>query len=406
MSAVETARETPRAASLAPLYLANLVCSMGMMGFVATAGPLADALGLEAWHIGVSATAGGLGWVLAARAWGGAADRIGRKPVLTFGLAGFALGYLLLCLAVQAGAQWGVGALVALGTIIVARFGMGLAYAAIPAAGSAIIADRFAPEARPAAMGRLGAAQAAGLLFGPALVAAVAGPSPVLPLFLLALLPILALFFLILRLAGDKTKAEVPAPALSLRDPRLARQVLAALLAMIAIGTAQIVVGFVALDRLALSRPDALRVAGLALAAVGVTLIVAQMAIGRLNWSTARLHVLGGMFAAIGMLAAAFAPTPSLLILSYAFAGFGAGWLLPAISAAVANAVEAQEQGRGAGAVSTALGIGATTGPLVGGVLYDLNALLPLLAAALAMAAASAAGWAATPAKPQNPVSG
>ena len=63
---------------LAPLYVANLVCSMGMMGFVVVAGPLADGLGLAAWQIGASATAGGLGWVLASRPWGRAADQRGR----------------------------------------------------------------------------------------------------------------------------------------------------------------------------------------------------------------------------------------------------------------------------------------------------------------------------------------
>jgi len=48
-------------AGLVPLHLASLVCSIGMMGFVTLAGPLAATLGLTAAQIGLSATAGGLG---------------------------------------------------------------------------------------------------------------------------------------------------------------------------------------------------------------------------------------------------------------------------------------------------------------------------------------------------------
>ncbi|MEM6745035.1 MAG: MFS transporter, partial [Pseudomonadota bacterium] len=387
---------TAGAEGLAPLYLANLVCSMGMMGFVVVAGPLADSLGLQAWQIGLSATAGGLGWVLASQAWGRAADRIGRKKVLVAGLAGFAAGYLALCLAAQAGAAWGLAPLAAWGALIATRFSMGLAYAALPAAGAAVIADRFAPDARAGQMGRLAAAQSAGLLLGPAFVgaisSAISGASPVAPLFWLALAPAPALLFLLLRLPADGPEtAERPAP-LSLADPRLLRPVLAALATLSAVGVAQIVVGFAALDRLALPAPQATRTAALALFCVGVALVVAQLAIARLGWSPRRLMGVGGGVAALGFVFAALAGSPATLVAAYAVAGFGAGWVFPSISAAAANAVSNDEQGRAAGSVSTAMGLGAMLGPSLGGALYALAEPLPFLVAALAMAAVAAAG--------------
>lgn len=82
---------------------------------------------------------------------------------------------------------------------------------------------------------------------------------------------------------------------------------------------------------------------------------------------------------ATGFLVAAFAATGSALILAYALAGFGAGWVFPAISAIAANAVNDSEQGRAAGSVSTALGLGAMLGPAVGRVLYGLGSEFPLL---------------------------
>jgi MFS transporter, DHA1 family, tetracycline resistance protein len=366
--------------SLAPIYLASMVCSMGMMGFVALAGPLAAALGLSAAQIGLSAMAGGLGWVLAARTWGRAADQLGRRPVLLMGVGGFAAFYMILCLTAQAGAAWGLPAMAVLAGLIAARFAMGLTYSAVPAAGNALIADRFAPEARAGAMGRLGAAQAAGLLLGPAFVVFTAGPSPVLPLFLLALAPLPVLFVLAVKLPADLTaRRGTPIPALPLTDARLRGPVIAALGAMTAVGIAQIVVGFLALDRLSLPGPTATRLAGGALAAVGVALIVAQVAVGRLGWTPVTLIATGGVITATGFLAAAFASTGPALILAYALAGFGAGWVFPAISAIAANAVNGNEQGRAAGSVSTALGLGAMLGPAVGGALYGLGSEFPLL---------------------------
>lgn len=365
---------------------------MGMMGFVALAAPLADTLGLLPWQIGLSATAGGLGWVLTARAWGRAADTLGRKQVLVAGLAGFTVAYFALCLVAQAGASWGLGTALTLGGLVVARFAAGLAYSALPAAGGALIADHFRAEVRAGAMGKLGAAQAGGMLLGPAAVVLMAGPSPVLPLFLLAVIQVFALAYLWFRLPSDSKASAGIAPPLPLTDPRLIRPFAVAFCAMVAIGTAQIVVGFAALDRLGLAGPGATRVAGLALASVAVALILAQMVVGRLGWQPRRLMLTGGLIAAIGIGFAGFAPNAVGLVLAYALGGFGAGWVMPAINAAAANAVDADEQGRAAGAVSTALGIGAMVGPLVGGALYGLGHILPFLAGALFLAAAALIG--------------
>lgn len=375
--------------SLAPIYVASMVCSMGMMGFVAAAGPLAASLGLEAWHIGLSATAGGLGWVLSARFWGRMADRAGRKPVLVLGMAGFTMGYLVLCFAVLAGERLDLSAICVLSVLIVSRFGMGLSYSAVPAAGAATIADLYTPDERAGAMGRLGASQSSGLLFGPAAMAMLAGTSPATVLFSLALLPIPSLVFVATRLRKDVPRASTDARQLSLVDPRLIRPVLMAVLAMVAVGIAQIVIGFVALDRLSLSESAAMRLAGGGLTAVGVSLIMAQLAVKRLDWSPATLIRVGSGLAAAGFLAAAVAPSQETLILSYAVAGFGAGWVFPGISAYAANAVSASEQGRAAGAISSAMGIGAMLGPLLGGVLYQQSGAAPYLVAAVVFAGAA-----------------
>ncbi|WP_424981583.1 MFS transporter [Maritalea sp. S77] len=70
------------------------------------------------------------------------------------------------------------------------------------------------------------------------------------------------------------------------------------------------------------------------------------------------------------------------MILSYLIIGFGAGWVFPGINAYAANAVSANEQGRAAGTVSSAMGIGAMLGPLLGGAIYQQAGYLPYIIAA------------------------
>ena len=68
------------------------------------------------------------------------------------------------------------------------------------------------------------------------------------------------------------------------------------------------------------------------------------------------------------------------------------GWVYPSVSALAANAVESSEQGVVAGTVSAAQGAGVIVGPLVGTLVYALNAVVPyvLVAAMLLLVSAFA----------------
>ncbi|WP_376784793.1 MFS transporter, partial [Pseudomonas nitroreducens] len=83
--------------NLRPLMFETFVCTVAVMSFVALIGPVARTLGLAPWQAGMTVTVGGIAWMLMARVWGIASDRLGRRRVLLSGLAGFALSYALLC---------------------------------------------------------------------------------------------------------------------------------------------------------------------------------------------------------------------------------------------------------------------------------------------------------------------
>ncbi len=93
-------------------------------------------------------TVGGIAWMLAARPWGIASDRHGRRRILLGGLAGFALSYGSLCLFIVLALHWTLPTLLAFAGIVLLRGLAGGFYAAVPACTAALVADHV--EGSPA----------------------------------------------------------------------------------------------------------------------------------------------------------------------------------------------------------------------------------------------------------------
>lgn len=95
--------------------------------------------------------------------WGRISDRIGRRPVLLISLGGSVVCYALYGYAVSLPADAGA---VAIGLMLAARVGAGIAGASVGTA-AAVIADCTPPEKRAKGMALIGIAFGAGFTFGP-----------------------------------------------------------------------------------------------------------------------------------------------------------------------------------------------------------------------------------------------
>lgn len=369
--------------AMAPLVLAALTGTMAMMAFVAVVGPLVRRLDLPEWVAGLSVTAGGVLWLLLARWWGGVGDRRGRKPVLLVGLGAFALVYAVLALGMDLALRQHLGIGAALVLLVAARALIGAFYAAVPPTVAALIADHTAPGARPAAMARIGSANALGLVFGPAAAGWLAGHDLALSLYAAAALPLVALAAIGLGLPAEGAPGARRPPGgqpMRLFDPRLRVATLTGFAAMGSVSIAQVLVGFFAIDRLGLPVAEGARVAGLALACVGGSLMLSQQLVMRLKAvPLARWLVLGALIAGCGFAAVAAVRSQAMLLGCYAVMAFGMGLVFPNFQAMAANAVQAHEQGAAAGTLSAAQGLGVVLGPIVGTVLYRVAHPLPYL---------------------------
>lgn len=366
---------------MGPLVFAACTGTMAMMAFVAVVGPLVRRLGLPEWVAGLSVTIGGLLWMLLARWWGSVGDRHGRKPVLVIGLVAFALVYLLMAIGIDLALRGSIGALAAMLILVAARALIGAFYAAVPPTAAAVIADHTVPRERPAAMARLGSANALGLVAGPALAGWLAAQNLALALYAAAALPLLALLVIAVGLPRHRPAAAQRPPGakpMGLFDPRLRVAALTGFAAMGSVSIAQVLVGFFAIDRLGLPVAEGARVAGLALTSVGCALIVSQQCVMRLKQVSMQQWIwLGALIAGCGFASVTAVQSQAALLASYGVAAFGMGFIFPNFQAMAANAVQAHEQGAAAGTLSAAQGLGMVLGPLLGTLLYRIAPALP-----------------------------
>jgi MFS family permease len=372
----------PVVPGLPALVLAALIGTMAMMSFVAVIGPVVRLLGLSEWHAGLSVTAAGVLWMLAARRWGQLSDRIGRKRVLLLAMGAYTGVYLALAMFIDVALQVTPPVVVSVLVLVGARGLIGLFYAAVPPTAAALIADQAPAGQRTQFLARLGSANALGMVLGPAAAGWLAYTHLSLALYVAALLPLLALALLAWRLPSTAPAAAASSARrtpLRRLDRRLRLPQLAAFLGMVSVTIAQVTVGFFAIDRLGLAAAEGARMAGIALTAVGVGLILAQALVMKLEVSPRRWIVLGALIAGIGFASVAAVQQSWQLPAAYALAAFGMGFVFPSFQALAADAVQAHEQGAAAGTVAAAQGLGMVVGPMLGTLLYRGGPSLPYL---------------------------
>ena len=388
---------SPRPVSAVPvLVFTALAGTMAMMSFVAVVGPVVRLLGMAEWHAGLSMTAAGVLWMLAARRWGALSDRIGRRRVLLLALAGYAAVYLVMAVFVDLALRFPPAVLVSVLALVGTRALVGLFYAAVPSTAAALVADEAPPGERAGTMAKLGAASSVGMVAGPAAAGWIAFHDLALALYAAAALPLLSLLAVWWRLpaAPPPSAAGRPKPAVAWLDPRLRLPLFAVFAAMVSVSIAQVVVGFFAIDRLHLSPADGARVAGLSLTAVGVGLMCAQALVMRVkSVPPARWIAVGAAISALGFGASALVGAQWQLLLAYAVAAFGMGFVFPSFQALAADSVQAHEHGVAQGTVASVQGLGMVVGPMLGTALYSWApgapyVLIALVLGGLALAAA------------------
>lgn len=145
-------------------------------------------MGANAFQLGLLLTIYALCQFIFAPIWGRYSDKVGRKPLLMLGIAGYAVSFILYGLA---DALW---------ILFVARIAGGILSAAVMPTAMAYIGDITTEEQRGSGMGLMGASMGLGMVMGPALGGILSGISYAFPFFFaagLAIANVLTVFILL-----------------------------------------------------------------------------------------------------------------------------------------------------------------------------------------------------------------
>jgi len=337
--------------------------------------------------------------LLFAPLWGKVSDRFGRKPVMIVGLIGFSVAFALSGLSTQ---LWMLYLFQALA---------GMMMAGIFPATMAYIADCTEPGERAKQMGMLGAANGAGVIFGPALASLFALWGLRVPFFVAAALAlvtsVVTLAWIRESKSPDRGQISVQAKSnASWMQPQMLIFFLMMLFVMVAMASLESTFGYFTMDRFGLSEiPSSMPVLWTSVMLTGTNLmgvvftffgligVVTQaLIVGKVieRAGEERTIVLGLLAMAAGTILLIFSGEMVSIIISACVIAVGIGLLMPSINSAVSRRTDKDNQGMIMGILGSFNSSGRVVGPVAGGIAYSVSMLLPYIGSA-ALAVASAA---------------
>jgi MFS family permease len=334
--------------------------------------------------------------------WGRISDRVGRRPVMIWSIAGTALTMAGL----GAGLAWGSSIL----WLYIARIFGGMATANLGTA-SAYIADITKPEDRAKGMGLIGAAFGLGFILGPGVGGALAkiaidGRYGAVPCFVAAGLSVVNLVWVIAGLA-ESLPPEKRATAARRKLAPLNVAAMRDAFALPGVGLAVavnflVILSFTNLDQTFTFFCGDLfgideRGTGLVLAFIGVVAALVQGGLVRslskrvAEASLMRWGALAQALAFAGLVAAGAEGSRLFLYASGALLALGNGLTQPATSAFISRRAPADRQGGTLGVNQSFASLARTFGPATGGWLYaNIGPRAPYTAASIGMVVALA----------------
>jgi MFS transporter, DHA1 family, multidrug resistance protein len=337
--------------------------------------------------------------------WGQLSDRIGRKPVLLIGIAGYAISFFLQGISQN------------ITQFILTRTLAGILSSATLPTAMAYIADTTSTENRSRGVGLMGAAMGVGMIFGPmlgGLLTRLTIPFPAeisyllqttrdattnavinlsLPFFASSLLALVAIPFIITllpeSLSSEKRALHVSSTTKQSRfsllkggllGPSSFLFVLAFLLAF-ALANMEAVLALYGKQQFAMGPSEV----GLLMGAMGVLAVIQQgVVIGPLTKKVGEVRSIQGglVFCILGFVGLALSPAKSLFMAAALVFNIGSSLLQPCVTA-LASKRATSGQGEAMGINNSFQSLGRAVGPLWAGFAFDIYSTLSFWTGAL-----------------------
>ncbi|MCX6549876.1 MAG: MFS transporter [Acidobacteria bacterium] len=345
----------------------------------------AETFGAHAFTVAMLSTSFSLMQFIFAPIWGRLSDRIGRRPIILFGLLGSCLSY------------FAFGMATSLTTLFLARIFAGIAGANIPTA-QAVVADLTTPENRAKGMGMVGAAFGMGFIFGPAIGGFLSRYGYAMPGFFasaLSLANFIAAWFLLPETLKPEHRAIKRVARLDALRAALARPHLPLLL-LIGFLVVAAFSGFENTFALFAERQYGFHAStiGYIFAFIGVILVIVQgFLVGKTVKMLGEHHIVPVSLAivAIGLLMIPGTHSVAALLAANGVLAVGMGFNNPALLALISRYTAAEDQGGILGVTQSLNSLARIVGPMWGGFAFDRFGIAsPYWSSAAVMAVACA----------------
>ena len=313
--------------------------------------------------------------------WGGVSDCIGRKPVLSIGMVGYALSTFLFGISTQ------------LWMLFASRALSGILSSATVTSALAYISDNTSEKERGGGMGKLGAAMALGLMLGPGVGGWLGSESLSLPFFVASGMSIVSLL-LIMILLPESLSEEKHAPASNLKTIQvkdlwsalsgpIGFSFLMVMLFSFALTNFESVFGLYALEKFGFGPGQV----GTILTVIAVVSTVGKAILtgpATKRWGET-LVIKGSLLAgSIGFLVLLWADTYLTILLATAFFILSKTLLRPAAFALISKQVTTG-QGAAMGLSNSFMSLGRIIGPIWAGFIFDVNLNYPYVSGSILM---------------------
>ncbi|GIN90185.1 MFS transporter [Siminovitchia terrae] len=365
------------------IFFSVFVAMVGLMIIAPVMPPLIRELGLSETHSGLIISLGSVAMAVMAPVWGRWSDIKGRKPVILIGFIGMFVSYVLFTATMYAGLTKLISGGLLVILLIIARSMVGLFIPAVPSSAQAYMADVTDEKGRSAGMALIGAANGMGLVLGPAIAGGFALIGLIWPLYIGAMLPLVAFIVVLLLIPAQKPVIQEKPPRVNPLQKELRLYLFAGLATMLSIVTLQVVGGFYFQDQLSLTTKETARMVSMGLMLSGVAMIVTQgIQMKKTKWEPKPLILVGSLLLIISMLLFLFIISPIGFYVAFAFFGIGAGLMMPGFMAGSSLAVAREQQGGVSGLVAAVQGISAMIAPILSTTLYQVDKHLPFVVVA------------------------
>jgi MFS transporter, DHA1 family, tetracycline resistance protein len=345
----------------------------------------AETFGAHAFIVAMLSTSFSLMQFIFAPIWGRLSDRIGRRPIIVFGLLGSCLSYLAFGLATS------------LTALFAARIFAGIAGANIPTA-QAVVADVTTPENRAKGMGMIGAAFGMGFIFGPAIGGYLSRFGYATPAFFasaLSLANFIAAWFLLPETLKPEHRAiervgRLDALRAALARPHLPLLLLIGFLVVAAFSGFENTFALFAEQRYGFHASTI----GYIFAFIGIILVIVQgFLVGKTVKILGEHHIVPISLAivAIGLLMIPGVHSIPALLVANGVLAIGMGFNNPSLMSLISRYTAAEDQGGVLGLTQALSSLGRIVGPMWAGFAFDRFGIgAPYVSSAVVMGVACA----------------